>query len=713
MPRVTNRNITVPFALNTVAPNSFPAAEANPTAGVVTVFPTVTTGVIADNFTMLEQPLTALTPTFTAVGHVMPVNVSAFDHQQLVDHRQLAYYSVFQAFQLMQPRPRDEITVPISPSEKITEDTIFTDPDASTGKRYFIPTFSLAEQTLDGTRRLRATMREVEEGWLLTVTFASGARSGGTEAIQTSFAPLLRFTKPTAPDVVKEMPLVLEQEDDTTWKASLTMRGGLTERDEVFHALTKTEYHTQFILRCKFKAAVPEPKKKPGDEQLYMPGSHTVDVALNHDPFNFDVQLHPYIFEDITNVSDRTFGLLLRQVEWRGRMHHYYQDEASPYKFYYLPDAFKITRKSELPYTPNMRVRFTSEDGSLERMRVSLEYVAVPVVEPERLENAAQELEQHLPSPMPTNITDAVFQLLVVNNVEQLQLKLALPRADTSGTLRQERPGIVSNLTEHFVDAIDLTMSNFQTVFDALFGKSAVVFSGKVFVGGGDQRPDAVVPFEARLDDLHGPMLEALETPNADGTVGLTLRNGCESPMVVHSIPLQIVTEGKVLAARADNLTRDGESVEFPVKLAQDQALALKVVPDPPEAVNGTSDALFNLDDVEVQPDPEAVWSAILDASVPAEYTRTIEVKGFKEWFEQETGVRAIGIDFENGDSVTLEANFLEAKGHIRVPVSDLVLRKEQKSEYRYTQVTVHKSGRQTRTQKSDSLDLLFPEVAS
>ena len=631
MPRVTNRNITVPFALNTVAPNSFPAAEANPTAGVVTVFPTVTTGVIADNFTMLEQPLTALTPTFIAVGHVMPVNVSAFDHQQLVDHRQLAYYSVFQAFQLMQPRPRDEITVPISLSEKITEDTIFTDPDASTGKRYFIPTFSLAEQTLDGTPRYRATMREVEEGWLLTVTFASGARSGGTEAIQTSFAPLLRFTKPTASDVVKEMPLVLEQEDDTTWKASLTMRGGLTERDEVFHALTKTEYHTQFILRCKFKAAVPEPKKKPGDEQLYMPGSHTVDVALNHDPFNFDVQLHRYIFEDITNVPDRTFGLLLRQVEWRGRMHHYYQDEASPYKFYYLPDAFKITRKSELPYTPNMRVRFTSEDGSLERMRVSLEYVAVPVVEPERLENAAEELKEHLPSPMPAHITDAEFRPLVVDKVEQLRLTLALPRADTSGTPRQERPGVVSTLTDAFKDGIaDLTMSDFQTIFDALFGKSAVVFSGEVRVGGGDQRPDAVVPFEARLDDLHGPVLEALETPNADGTVGLTLRNGCESPVVVRSIPLQIVTEDKVLVdAHAENLTRDGVSVEFPVTLAQDKTLALKVVPDQSEAVNGTSDALFNLDDVKIKPDREAVWSAILDASVPAEYMRTIKVTGF------------------------------------------------------------------------------------
>ena len=74
----------------------------------------------------------------------------------------------------------------------------------------------------------------------------------------------------------------------------------------------------------------------------------------------------------------------------------------------------------------------------------------------------------------------------------------------------------------------------------------------------------------------------------------------------------------------------------------------------------------------------------------------------------------AIGIDFENGDSVILRADNLEDEGHIRVPVIDVVLDKEQESEYRYTRRTIRESG-ETRTEKIASDDILFPfpEVAS
>jgi hypothetical protein len=701
MPRVTNKSVMVTNVLGTAAAGRATVAEAKPQARGAATTMAATTGTIAASPAALTRPISAggrlKTKIGVIVGPTLPTSVIT------------AALATAQLQIVARPRPRGEIKVPISPTAKITADTIFQDPDAASGKKYYIPSFTLAEQVLDGTRRLRATMRPVDEGWLLTVFFTSGARKGGTEAIQTSFTPFLCFTTLT---LSKELELVLEKEDPTTWKASLFL-GTVDELEEVYTALKKLEYRTQFILRCKFRAAVPVPKQKRGDEQLYKPGSHSVDVALNRDPFVFDPQLHPYIFAGVTNVSERTPDVKLFPVEWQGKDHHYYREENRPHVFYYLPDAFKVTRRPEPPYTPNMLVRFASEDGTREKMRASLEYVAAPVVDPERLESAAGALKKHLPSPMPAGVTAPVFQPLVVKDVDQLRLTLAIPRAGASGTPRQERPGVVSSLTDSFVDEIaDMTLSNFQDVFDALFGKSAVVFSGQVLVVGGGQRVDEPLDFSARLEDLYGPVLEETETPNADGTVGLTLRNGSESPVIVRSIPAEISAGDKVLAAHVENLTRDGQRVALPVELAPGQALELTVVADQPDAVSGAPDAIFNLDDVEVRPDPGAVWAAILDASVPAEYTRAIQVMGFSEWFAPTTDVLAIAVDFENGDSVVLRADNLEAEGHVRVPVSDLVLRKAQESEYRYTQVTVRQSG-QTRTQKSDHLDALFPEASS
>lgn len=41
--------------------------------------------------------------------------------------------------------------------------------------------------------------------------------------------------------------------------------------------------------------------------------------------------------------------------------------------------------------------------------------------------------------------------------------------------------------------------------------------------------------------------------------------------------------------------------------------------------------------DIDERPDPEAVWMALFDATVPAEYTRPIKVVALEEWFKPHT----------------------------------------------------------------------------
>lgn len=407
-------------------------------------------------------------------------------------------------------RPRDQITTPISPNGVMAADTLFED-HADPNKKFALPVFNLAEQTVSGVTRLRVSFERVlpidpsNQKWQLTVRFGAAKRRQDADDLPFTPSVLLRFTPPISGAAPKELAFTVEHEDAATFKASLQMTG-TTERDQVVNALKFLEYQTRFIVRCSFPAAVPDSIQD--GVQLYRQGDYTADVLLDRDPFVFDPAQTPYIFSEVQDASDKVFGFKLQQLEFKGRIHHYYQDEASPYKFCYLPDSFKVTRAPDPPYRPQIIVRFRSEDGSLDNMRASLEYVAAPMVDAERLEAARPAFKPLLPDPMPPGIDGAVFQPLVVDDVNQLTLNLMVPRQDTPGVPRQARTGVVDKLSEGFADQIaDLSMQNFQDIFDALFGKSAVIFTGDVEAAKSGDRPAETVPFIARLDDLYGRLL--------------------------------------------------------------------------------------------------------------------------------------------------------------------------------------------------------------
>src|SRR4029434_2334070 len=108
--------------------------------------------------------------------------------------------------------------------------------------------------------------------------------------------------------------------------------------------------------------------------------------------------------------------------------------------------------------------------------------------------------------------------------------------------------------------------------------------------------------------------------------------------------------------------------------------LSLRVVPA--TAVTGTPDALYDLDDVEVEPDRTAVWNSILHASVPVQYSRKIQVMAVAESFAPTTDVIAIAIDFKNGGHWVMKKDVLEAEAEVLTPVSDLILSKVEEGEY-------------------------------
>ena len=88
-----------------------------------------------------------------------------------------------------------------------------------------------------------------------------------------------------------------------------------------------------------------------------------------------------------------------------------------------------------------------------------------------------------------------------------------------------------------------------------------------------------------------------------------------------------------------------------------------------------------------------------------------IQVEALEEWFKPHTDVSAIAIDFDTGDQVKLGPNKLSAEAKINVPLEDVIVRKQRESEYGYTQITIRGTA-QVREKKTDTLDILFPEVS-
>jgi hypothetical protein len=618
----------------------------------------------------------------------------------------------------LQPRPRSQVTVPISPTDNMVADTVFEDA-ADPNKKYALPVFNLSQASGSfrvGFERI-PTDDLVNQTWQLSVWFAAAHRRQDAQDLQSTMAVLLRFTPPSSGGPVKELPFTVETQEDGTIKATMQLIG-LNARDEVVNALKFIQYETHFIVRCSFSAAVLDAAHSTPDNQLYRQSSYSVDVHLDRDLFVFDPAQYPLIFSPVQDASQKVFGVTLQQLEYKGRIHHYFQDDARKYIYYYLPDSFKVTRGIDPPFAPQIIVRFQSSDGSLENMRVSMEYVAAPVIDAERLQAARLAFKPDASIPMPPGLTDAVFQPLVVDDPGQLTLKLALPRADAVGSSREPRPGVVTKLTDGFRDEIDgLTIANFQDLFDALFGKSAFLLTGEVGVAksgdGAGSRPAESIPFEIRLDDLFGRLLVETETPGTDGRITVKLKNAIESPLTIRSVPVFISCDAAIFPAHIENLSKGGVAITFPVDLAPTEEICLDVVSNDLLPMSASApDALFDLDDVLVKPDAAALWSAILDASVPAEYTRKISVQAFDKWFAPDTNVMAIALDFERGDHVVLDRQHLTADAHVRVPISDLVLRKVQDSQYQYTQIVVTGTG-QTRAQKTDNLDILFPDLTA
>ncbi len=640
----------------------------------------------------------------------------------------------------MNGTPRNQLTVPVSPSEVVNDTLLFEAPNDA-NQKYFLPRYRVQK---DAGNAVQVFFRKTDQGAELRVRLEKyaapeielDARNAGElpHQIQVLLQFRVSVQGGNGSGVQMEKPFQLVNPTSGYVDAVLHMSTE-AERNAVFAAMTQEASGTTLVIRRLFKVAVPLPPSPASQPPLPLrPDLVNVihkpvfdNPALNHmgfmnkpifrgwvardastqtgyqvvertldsanQSFYYPRELYPHVYLDLPAGEQPV--LVRRQVN--GHSYYHYPNDRH---FYYLPDRIKLARTLPL-HTPGMRVQFSGT--SMLDLRVALTYFASPDYDLERIRAAVTELKNNYLTGLPEDLREPEFEALT--GFASHRLRLTLPGV-ASGIL-QDRPDalvIFAADGKGISDAItDMTEAQFQSLFDGLMDASgnATLFQGELILDAGDGIQNRI-PFEGRLNDLIGTVIDWQGVPdNIARGIRTTIRNVIESPI---RIERQVVTglynpqffPGVTEAQIAD--------ITFPFELkpGEEKSFLVSFV----EVGSSFDDVpydnwvvVIDQQQVEVLPDKEAILSAIIDPRVPALPYENITVKTLnKDIFTTppENPVMALVIDFENGLDVDLLSDKLEAASALYQPTADYLLRKPRPTEYRYQVMTIRKNGQST-----------------
>jgi hypothetical protein len=429
------------------------------------------------------------------------------------------------------------------------------------------------------------------------------------------------------------------------------------------------------------------PPPAPPPVPLFRQVTRVLDAIADPTDFTFPMVLHPYVYGDIAAPSGATQSLVRQTVAWRGTNQSYYQHPYDTWLFYYLPDSFKLVRRPVKPREPLMQLRYVpAPDGAasdpLAASRAVLDYIAYPVVDMERLADAAARFKPLVAMPLPPGIDGPQFQPFVAAP-DRLKLRLRLPGA--AGYV--ERPQASVNLRSGIKDTLDLSLPEFQSVFDALFGAGLTLFTGEVALDLGDGAGESI-PFSARLEDMTGDVVEFSATPEGTG-VRVTVTNVIESPISLKGLPATLTRGGQSAPAMLSNA-----DFANPVQLAPGAAVQVVMTPTSPLPDGAATSVALDLSNILVTPDRAAIYGEILDPTTPTAFSRTVHVVTAETRFSAGAAAPSrIVVEFDGGGAVDLHPGHVEGDALVKRPIEDFVLRNGSTGSYRYRLQTLPTNG--------------------
>jgi hypothetical protein len=394
------------------------------------------------------------------------------------------------------------------------------------------------------------------------------------------------------------------------------------------------------------------------------------------DPFCFPVATNAYMFDipgDLTPTTNEVLIPTEVTVDGEGSA-TFYQDSLFPDRFYYRPQAFRLSRSSVSPYRPNLVFGFVDVVASAGsnptvQYQVQVGYKAAPWISPLLLDEIRQQAAAGTPAP---------HFLALVPEASHLSLRLAPDSASPPGTLTSvDRPDARVTFENGIVDQITLSPDEFKRFVASMTG------------GGVDGSVDATlidatsatVPVSLSLAQTVGPIFaRALRPGAAPGSWQVTVTNELESPVEISQLFGTVIAPGVVAIPPlppADPVA-PGTSVTLEYRVTPAGAVVLDIAP-----------AM----ETSVQVDPATMLSALMVNQGYAAATFDLPVSLDPQYFANPApdgrSLAAVAVDFDSGVSVLLTKDLPSGVASLRMPLLPWLLNQPDAKSYQY-QVTPH-----------------------
>jgi hypothetical protein len=650
------------------------------------------------------------------------------------------------------PQPRSGFALPtlISPVAPPVDSTLFEEPQDATKKHYLV-------QYAIATRGSGASSQR----W---VTFAptSGSFTLTVHLIDASPTALAQGNAAIVPGATRYLLTANVGGQAQSWDFSTAATdaeaGGLVlslvvtdqgVRDQIYHAMTDESAQAKLILRRSFSVATPVPPPTSGPapaQPLYRSAVTAIDSTL---PFNFDPVLDKNVFAGLSGIGSGESSLHVTQVTWQGRSYPYYQDLNDASQVYFLPDSFKISRQPAAPRAPSIVVSTDGDDPN--SLTFTLTFLAVPVWDPKRLAAAAQPLQTTLGlAALP-----AFTQFTPVTTATALSL--TVPPSDASaapGLVAQ--PGAEIDMAAGIKCSLALSMAQFRQVYAALFEQVTQLLSGLVTVSVvADSGPDVEqVPLVSSAADFAGEIFAS--TTSFDplkNQLTVIVENGIESPIHVGALPAELLEASGPVTTVNQQITPAPPLDLKPVTTAAATPGSAAPAPDTltivmqlgaGQAIDSTCSVQFDYSNTQVEPDPAAIWEAIMQNNVVAPVKRDINVILFSSVFAAAATaatapvtagggpatssapapaasppIMAVQVVFADGQTANFDASTPAINGvmtqtiSLSVPVEAYVLQSGDTSNYTYRVDIVTSAGTTQGTPVTSNQDSFYVQAGS
>lgn len=432
----------------------------------------------------------------------------------------------------------------------------------------------------------------------------------------------------------------------------------------------------------------PIPQPQPEPEQRYESSNQMQDWSI---ALFFEPHLHPYLYPSGSGGSSspaRWVVHSLRYPAMTGRSYAYFQDLSDPSRIYYLPDAFKLARRSEAPHAPSL-VFQVDQGANAEQVMVDLTCEVRPVTDGERLLAARRELADKVPASADNPNREFDLRLLRASST----LQMALLR---NGAVRSETVPATIDWDNGFTVNERFEFKDFQDVFGVLMATTnSNLLQGSVVVASGINE-NVMVPVKLNFADMEGELFQSIETPDAQtGAVAVKLLNATESKLRITRLPTWITRGEGLVEGRIEGL-----DLSQPVEIAPEQSLDFVVQPTAPLSGSLPADAIFNTASVRSIPDGEAILKYTLDDSIDQETVRPVTVMTAPEVLLNAGNAAGeilnIVVEFRGNRRVVLGAANVSTDIDVPVPLMDILLRKDSEGFYEYRQTVIYKSGQKS-----------------